>query len=538
MPSARRLVAFEILAVTAIGVAVGLDASWWAAAAAAVVTVALAVAGIPAVRRAGIRFALLLRNRFQHSPMTAPTVEIATPDGPIGTRWNGSTVAAVIAVDASGPSIEAVGPRRHGDRYGTAQRPLPLDLIADALCQPDIRLASIDVISHARRLHPASPLAEVYHRIVGPLPVAAHRGTYLLLRLDPLDNPAAVARHGGDTDAARRVVALAGRRVAQRLREAGHRARPLSASDVDGAEFDLLDGQSASELSEHLGSLSSGARRTITYSVSPEAIPEVLATCCAASADTTSLILTLAPTGGQGITISGLLRHIATADTPPAPPGVHRLFGRQRRALAAALPGGPDLADLTPGRTVTPSDLRVLSLPPGGSGQLLGADPTGAAVFAPVFGPAVTTISAIVDISLVRQIVLRAIAIGARVVVHTDRPARWLPLAASIGDSRWLRITGPEPARGPVDLVVQDGVRPRDAEIPATATTLTVAAPDNPHPTHADLRITQNGGSARDFVVTAAGRSVPVTMVTTDEERAWLAGPDAIAEPERVTERV
>ncbi|WP_162140711.1 type VII secretion protein EccE [Jongsikchunia kroppenstedtii] len=531
VPGVRQLVILEILTATAAGAAIGLNAPWWAVALAAMTTIALGIAGTPIARTLRARSAFLLRGRLPDTPMTGPTVEVATPDGPIGTRWNGTTVATVIAIDASGPSIAAISPHgRPGDRYGGAQRPLPLDLIADSLRQPDIRLASIDVISHARRLHPHSPLAKVYHRIVGPLPVAAHRATYLLLRLDPHDNPAAVARRGGGTAGTHRAATLATRRLVHRLRDSGYRARPLNAADVDRAELDLLDGQHPRKLSEDLGSMASGVRRTATYSIAPEAIPEILATCWAVPADTTSLTLTLAPASGERITISGLLRHTATGDLPDAGPGAHRLFGRQRHALAASLPGGPDPVDLPPGRIVSRSDLGVLSLAPGGCGQLLGAHPTGAAVFAPIFGPAVATVSVTADISLIRQIVVRAIAIGARIVVHTDRPDRWLPLAASIGDSQWLRITTAEPARSPFDLVVLDGIRPGSTGSGTTAfapTVLTVTTSDGPA---ADLRITQNSGTAQDFVVTANGHSVPVTMVTTGDERAWFVGPDDAAD--------
>jgi len=536
MLSTRRLVVLEACTAAAVAGALALAAPWWAAAAVAAVTFALGLVGTPVARALCAHSTFLLRSRVAQPSMTGPTIEVATPDGPIGARWNGTTVTTVIALNAPGPSIQVIRPGpRHGDQYSAAPPPLPLDLIADSLRQNDIHLASVDVVSHARRLHPSSPLAEEYHRIVGPLPATAHRVTYLLLRLDPADNAAAVARRGGDIIGAHRAAALATRRLAQRLREAGHRARPLGA-DIDRAEVDLLDGQHAPKLSEHIDSMRGGHRQTITYSIQTGAIPEVLATCWAAATDTTSVTLTLAPADGGRIAISGLLRHTATGHLPPPPAGVRQLSGRQRRALATSLPGGPDPTDLAPTRVVAIADLHVLSVTTTGCGQLLGADPTGAAVFAPVFGPAVAAVSVTADIPLIRQIVLRAIAIGARTVVHTERPVQWRPLASSIGDSEWLLITGPGRARGAFDLNVLDGVRVADAEPaapPAPATVLTVIAPGTPNPPAAGLRITQNNSTANDFVITANGRSVPVTMVTTDDERAWLVVPDdgAVEDP-------
>lgn len=530
MPVPRRLVTLELLAALAAATAFDLRAPWPAVAAVAAGTVAAGLAAVPAVRRMGDRLGLTFRRVLSQTADFPQQFDVRSGDDHIGIRWNGSQATAVVRVTTTGPSVDLVSAERpYDNRYGSSSPTLPFDVIAESLHQFDIRLAAVDVISHARRLDPTSPSAAVYDRVVGPLPVATHRSTHLLLRLDAGDNTEPVARRGGGAVGAGRAVAIAARRLAERLRGSGHAATALAIADIERAEADLLDGFDLAHLTEQHRSIESGDRHLVTYAIRPESIPEALATCWRTATDSASAIVTLRPAPHPDrVTIGGLLRYTVSEVLPPTPAGVDRLDGRQREALSATIPVGTRAArsSLADQRVVAGADLRVLTAPASGSGQLLGADPSGIAVFARLFGRPVDTVSVTADIALVRQIVLRAIAIGARTVVHTDRPGDWRHLAASVADSRWLLIAAAQPARGDFDLVVLDAVA-ADADLSAYqphATILTVDAPGAP-PRPAAVSIVQNSRAATDFVITAAGRSIPVSMVTIPDERAWLGGP-------------
>ncbi len=75
------------------------------------------------------------------------------------------------------------------------------------------------------------------------------------------------------------------------------------------------------------------------------------------------------------------------------------------------------LADLPTAAAVT---LRT-----GGSGVVLGAAPDGSTAGVALFRPEPTTAVAIGGMALAKLLAFRALAVGARVVVETQRPAAW-----------------------------------------------------------------------------------------------------------------
>jgi hypothetical protein len=122
-------------------------------------------------------------------------------------------------------------------------------------------------------------------------------------------------------------------------------------------------------------------------------------------------------------------------------------------------------------------------------------------------------------------VILRAIAIGAAVTVHSVRPAQWHNLIAQVGDLRRLALSS-DRVQAPLGhrVAVYDGLTPPPAE-PHT-THLTVLAPDDPRVTDlvpdAAVILRQNPRAPQDISVTTANERVAVTMVATPDEWKML----------------
>ncbi|MGW0432410.1 type VII secretion protein EccE [Micromonospora sp. NPDC003197] len=110
--------------------------------------------------------------------------------------------------------------------------------------------------------------------------------------------------------------------------------------------------------------------------------------------------------------------------------GAQRLDGEHLAGFAATLPLGT--AGIRPGvpvkaLTLSPAALDGLELPLGMAGLMLGANRRGGAVIAQLFRAKTTDVVLIGGIRAAQLVVLRAMALGARIVVQTARPRSWEP---------------------------------------------------------------------------------------------------------------
>ena len=160
---------------------------------------------------------------------------------PLGLAWHQGTWTAVLQVAAPPSLITPVG--------GTPS--LPLGALAPCLEDRGVVLDAIQVIWHCypgnAALPSSSPALRSYLEVLGPLPAAARRTTWVAMRLDPRRCLAAVAERGGGVMGAHRALIGALSRVRSALESRGVSTRPL---DVDQL---LRAGISAAELSAVAG---------------------------------------------------------------------------------------------------------------------------------------------------------------------------------------------------------------------------------------------------------------------------------------------
>ncbi|MDZ5445304.1 type VII secretion protein EccE [Micromonospora sp. 4G57] len=108
---------------------------------------------------------------------------------------------------------------------------------------------------------------------------------------------------------------------------------------------------------------------------------------------------------------------------------VRRLDGEQLGGLAATLP----LASARAEGTVGGAALDALELGLGEAGLMVGANRHGGAVSVRLFRPEPTRLLLVGGVRAAQLVVLRALALGARVVVQTARPRAWEPFVRGAG---------------------------------------------------------------------------------------------------------
>jgi type VII secretion protein EccE len=164
---------------------------------------------------------------------------------PLGLAWREGTWTAVLLVDPAPALVSQVGGAPN----------LPLGALAPCLEDRGVVLDAIQVIWHcypgSAALPPNSPALASYLEVLGPLPAAARRTTWVAVRLDPRRCPAAVRERGGGVVGAHRALIGALSRVRNALESRGVPTRPLDPDEL------LKAGISAAELTAAAGSTTS-----------------------------------------------------------------------------------------------------------------------------------------------------------------------------------------------------------------------------------------------------------------------------------------
>ncbi|MDT5303900.1 MAG: hypothetical protein QOG79_7324 [Mycobacterium sp.] len=419
----RMLTAF-ILAVAIAWAGTRLLRGPWSLAAVAVVTVL--VLSVVLVRWRGAPLSMLLWGRIGRRRVNA-TAKATSIDHRL--RWtttsaairaDGYDLVAVVAVD--GPSHSPSVLDHHQVKSAAT---LPVNVVADALRQFDVKLSGIDIVSAGRRRAPASHHhhSDTYTSVVGDHSAVGERRTWCVLRLNTFDNAAAVASR----DSVAATLAACAQRLATEL--VAHRcpARVVDSAELDDADAALLTGIDSDVQSGWAG-LSTPNGTLASYSLTPVEISSAtLDRLWSPDTDATATTLQLRRAPQGEVRIGALVRY-ATAGPQLRRPltGLNPLSGRHDLGLLAGLidPGVPPV--LSPQRPlVDDEDLRA---PIGATGIIVGTLPSGHPLLVPLQSadPAGTsTVTVAGDLALLVQIAQRSAATGLRVAVVSNRPAPW-----------------------------------------------------------------------------------------------------------------
>jgi type VII secretion protein EccE len=522
----------QLLVASGLVVAVILGVPGWQGAVAG-----LALALLLVIRRRGTTLPRLISQRLgfirerrkrTRKKLPAEPFDVPMSEGSlIGFRWDGRTLLSLLKIEENPQALTVMEPGTtvSGDT-------VPVEVLVDCLQQFDITVDSIDVISQGARSHGHSQVAAVYDAVLGPLPAIAQRHVWIAIRFDPARCPAAVRRRGGGRDGIVRTATTATRRVANRLTETGLRSRVLTATEISQATNQLSDGVNLAGVEETWRTCREGQFRLRSFAINSDMLTTAgLGLLWTIPSYSTTVCLSLRRNHRRGPTqIRGLARFDTHGRARINLGGLVHLRGYQFSALAASLPVPQPPRQVGhwafAGEHADSTSLGGLVVPASGCGQVIGADDHGRAVALPLFGPQIRRVEIVGTLHLAQQAVLRSLALGAHVLVHSRRPGMWRGMVEEVDDHDLLwvadfnRGTMQAGAERNYSVEMFDGVAEQSVRVGVTS--MLVLPPDTEVSRNADVTL-----ELLDFdtdtvrVSTRAGSSV-VTMVATDEEMHYI----------------
>jgi type VII secretion protein EccE len=266
----------------------------------------------------------------------------------VGLAWQGGTWTAVLLVEPAPALITQAG----------GAPSLPLSALAPCLEDRGVVLDSIQVIWHtypgSAALPSESPALSSYMEVLGPLPAAARRTTWVAIRLDPRRCPAAVRERGGGVVGAHRALIGALSRVRNALESRGVPTRPLDPDEllragISAAELTAVAGSEArTNLREHWTSATAAGIGHASYAITnwPKGkITSSLNALTSVRALSATVALSISPADDEGqIGLRGVVRMSARnpRELDAADDRLSALADRvlQVEGLAATLPMG------------------------------------------------------------------------------------------------------------------------------------------------------------------------------------------------------
>ncbi len=262
----------------------------------------------------------------------------------VGVREYEGQLVTVIAVD--GGEDDGSGRHRHRATSGT----LLVESVADGLRQFDVHLDGIDIVSvKVRRGGNAAELSKLDDwgpeewGLVSDQPASYLRRTWLVLRMNPQRNVAAVAAR----DSLASTLVAATERLAQDLDRQSCAARPSTAdelSEVDAAVLADLEPSWSRPGWRHIKHFNGFAT---SFALTPSDITsETLDALWLPETDATVVTVRLVTHGGRP-EVSAWVRYHTDGPLPrEASSGLNRLTGRQLAAVRASLPAPASRAPL------------------------------------------------------------------------------------------------------------------------------------------------------------------------------------------------
>lgn len=485
------------------------------------------IGGRPVAQAARERllFRLNRAKRHQRALRVPEPFDISTTDGSqFGFRWDGDSLVSMLEIADTPEALTVLQPGATVDAVS-----IPVRVLAESLHQFDITLAAIDVHIQGSRSRGGTEIAAVYDHVLGPLPAIAHRSVWLTIRLDPTGCPDAVARRGGGSTGILKTAITGTRRVANRLREHGFDVHSLTAAEMTRSITHLSDGVLLSNVDEAWDSCSSGQLYLRTYGLDQPILTSAgLDQLWTIPSHATTLGLSLRTLEDRDLVQATGVARFDTFGRPVEVgfAGLSPMHAHQLDGLVCSLPLPRPHTDGLHQTFGTADDFAELRLPASGCGQVIGADVHGRAVALPVFGPTIDRVEIAGSLHLAQQLVLRAIALGARVLVSSRRPAQWREMVMTVGNNNLLwvaefdRGTMHAGAEANYSVMVFDGTTERPVNNDVTA--FIVNRIGTQLSGSADVTLRQLDPDTDEVAVATRGGSVTVEMVASDEEMQYV----------------
>lgn len=533
-PSPARIVSAQILAVATSCALSTAQVAWtWVLVGAAVTALlpflAVGRRSIWGWCRVGVRYAT------GRTPEAGVVTEHTDASGrTIGMFWHARTVTCTLEVR----------PLKHastvlGRSTASTQHDIPLHALVADFIQHDISVCALDITVLGFRTSTGSPAAEVYEDLIGPLPAAAVRRGWIAVTLDIAANRSAIEARGGARIGACRAASVAATRVSRTLQAHGIASKLLSGDELVDAELQVTRGVPRGDLTATWSTAPLPGGRNTGFGVDvPAWTPESLVDIWSIPSSATGLAIHLRPSAHRGrvrVQASCRLTTIAALANPD-PSMFVTMAGVQRDGLLSHSPIGiPGLEHVSPITELGIDTLRSMTLPAAGCGQLLGSDADGNGVACRLFGPGLDTVQVAGELYLARQLVFRAVATGARVLVRTDRPHAWTPLVDAIGAPNRLAIQRnagiPRPTHNVLLIDLADFTEPAAGLRHRPGTTVITVTEHPARQSIPDLSIVQPNASGDRIIVRTGTIEHTLTLVTVERETSFIGHPRSLRRP-------
>ena len=236
---------------------------------------------------------------------------------PVGMSWHNGKWTAVLMVE---PTPSLLNPVDNAPN-------LPLGVLVPCLEDRGVVLDAIQPIWHcypgSAALPSNSPALNSYLEVLGRLPAAARRTTWIAVRLDPQRCAKAIGERGGGVLGAQRALLGALSRVRNALEQQGITSRPLDPDEllqagISSAELHgVLGTQRSVALKERWDGVTAGQVGHSSYAITswPNQMKDSLNALTGIRALSTSIALSISPVGEDGeVGLRGLVR--VSARTP------------------------------------------------------------------------------------------------------------------------------------------------------------------------------------------------------------------------------
>ncbi len=375
-----------------------------------------------------------------------------------------ATTPAGVLTDAHGMTavLELGNPASLLATDDPAGTPSPLALLPPAEPgHPPCRLQLLVTTAAALPPRSGADLAAVsYHQLTGGR-LPCRGGSLLAVRVERTD---------GRSDEELRT-ALAG--VVRRLLARTGPARPLAEPGLTGALAELTGGTGPTR--ETWAALRIGRTTQTTFRLTrwPADSARLVTRLLALPAAATTVALGAGPASPRRTgTTADLTIRLSAPDPAALAHAVHalhalladegaaarRLDGDHRDGLTATLPLALPIAPALPGHpggkplpAARADDLERLDVPLGTSGVMIGRNRHGDPVLLRLFRSEPTRLLLVGGLPCAQLLALRALAVGAEVLVRTDRPHAWEPFVRNLGphSGPLTLTTAPRPALSP-----------------------------------------------------------------------------------------
>ena len=273
----------------------------------------------------------------------------------IGVREYRGQLVAVIAVDE-----KADGASGRHQRETVAPATLPVAVVAAALHQFDVQLDAIDIVSVRKRHIPeaADPSAPP---TADDRPAGIERGTWLVLRMDPQQNVAAVAAR----DSVASTLTAAVERLAGDLDGRHCAARPLTADEFTEVDIAVVAGLQQASTRPGLRRLKHIGGFATSFWVSPwDITSETLDQLWLHDTDATVVMIRLTAAAGWAYVSAWVRYHSRERLGKDVWAGLNPLTGRQLAAVRASLPAPATPPLVVPARVLRDDEQLAVRVDP------------------------------------------------------------------------------------------------------------------------------------------------------------------------------